>query len=141
LINELPVSINEVPFFRLIIPFVAGIACQYWLSVLPFSWWNYILIILLLGLVIISFFLASYWIFRWSFGLAINLFLFFSGVILSIKQPATDKLLVNSSNRAIVYLLDNPQLRAKSLRTQVEVRYLQSNNSWWSNQRKNARLF
>jgi competence protein ComEC len=127
---SLPVSIKEVPFFRLIIPFLAGIACQYWLAILPFSWWNYAIILFLLVAVFTCFFVASYWPLRWSFGLALNVFLFFSGILLTIKQPVTDKLLVSSSNRAIIYLLDNPQLRTKSIRVEAEVRYLLFNSNW-----------
>ena len=128
---SLPISVKEVPFFRLTIPFLAGIAFQYWLVMLPFSWWNYTIILLLLGAVLTCFFLASYWYLRWSFGLSINLFLFFFGVLSVIKQPVTDKLMVNSNNRAIIYLLDNPQLRTKSIRVEAEVRFLQTNNNWF----------
>ena len=133
---SLPVSIKEVPFFRLIIPFLTGIACQYWLVVLSFSWWNYVLVLSLLGAVFTCYFLSSRWRFRWCFGLAINLFLFFLGITLTINRPTSDKLLVNSNNRAIIYLLDDPQLRTKSLRVQVELRYLQSSNSWWPTSEK-----
>jgi len=129
---SLPVSIKEVPFFRLLIPFVAGIACQYWLVIFSFSIWTYALVLLLLGLVFTSFLLASHWRFRWIFGISMNVFLFFFGIVITIKQPVSDKLSVNSRNRAIVYLLDNPQLRTKSVRVPIEVRYLQSTNSWWS---------
>ncbi len=133
---SLPVSIKEVPFFRLIIPFLVGIACQYWFAILQFSWWNYAILLLLLVVVFTSFFLASRWRFRWSFGLVLNLFFFFFGIILVVRQPVTDKLLVNSCNRAIIYLLDNPQLRTKSIRAEAEVRFLQFNNNWWTTNEK-----
>lgn len=133
---SLPISIKEVPFFRLIIPFLVGIVCQYWLSILSFSLWNYALVLLLLILTFISFLLASNWQFRWLFGLVINLFLFFFGVLVAIKQPVSDKLIVNSNNRVILFLLDNPQLRAKSIRVEVEVKLVQENDIWWSTKEK-----
>ncbi|NVO09842.1 MAG: ComEC/Rec2 family competence protein [Bacteroidales bacterium] len=133
---SLPISIKEVPFFRLILPFIAGIACQYGLEIFSYSLWNYAFLLLLLGTVLTSFLLASNWMYRWVFGVTINTFIFFTGVILTIKQPASDKLLTNSNNRAIIYLLDNPQLRTKSIRAQVEVKYIQSNNSWWATNEK-----
>jgi len=126
-----PISIKEVPFFRLITPFLAGIACQYWLVIFPFSWWTYSIILFILVAVLACFFLAAIWRFRWSFGLTISLFLFFYGASLTVKPPVSDKLQVNNSNRAIIYLLDNPQLRSRSIRVEAEVRFLRSNNSWW----------
>lgn len=128
---SLPISIKEMPFVRLIIPFLAGIACQYWISILSFSWWNYTIVLLLLTATFFSFFLASSWRFRWIFGFVINLSLFFFGIILTIKQPVTDKLVVDSSNRVILYLLDNPQLRTKSIRAEAEVRSVFKNKIWW----------
>ncbi len=133
---SLPISIKEVPFFKLILPFIAGIACQYGFEIFSYSLWNYAFLIFLLGVVLTTFLLASNWMYRWVFGIAIYIFIFFTGVFLTIKQPATDKLLTNSSNRAIIYLLDSPQLRTKSIRAQVEVRYIQSNNSWWATNEK-----
>lgn len=129
---SLPVSIKEVPFFRLIVPFVAGIACQYWVLCLTFSWWYYSVVFLLLLAVFFSFFLSSFWRFRWLFGVAINLFLFFFGVVITIKQPTTDKIIENECNRAILCLLDNPQLRAKSIRAEVEVQFISASSIWWS---------
>ncbi len=128
---SLPVSIKEVPFFKLILPFLAGIASQYWLNLFSFSWWNYAIVLLLLGLVFLGFLLASHWRFRWSYGLAINLFLFFFGAILTVKQPVSDKLIANRSNQAILYLLDNPQLRTRSIRVEAKVRFLKIDNIWW----------
>ncbi|RPH32101.1 MAG: ComEC family competence protein [Bacteroidales bacterium] len=126
-----PISIKEVPFFRLIIPIIAGIICQYWLSILPFSWWNYIVILFFLGATLVCFLLSSRWRFRWLFGLVLNILLFFFGAILAIKQPYTDKIFENSSNRVILSLLDNPQLRAKSIRIEAEVVSVY-NSIWWS---------
>lgn len=132
----MPVSIKEVPFFRLIIPLLLGIASQYWLNLLPFSLWNYSVVLFLLALTLISFLMASHWRFRWIFGCSINLFLFFFGAIITIKQPISDKLVVGRSNNAIIYLLDNPQVRTKSVRVEAEVRFLNANYSWWSTNEK-----
>jgi len=127
---NLPISIKEVPFFRLLVPFIGGIVCQYWLQLLPYSWVNFIILLLLLTLVFTSYFLASKWHLRWYFGLSLTLFLFFVGVIITIKQPITDKLISNSSNKVVFDLLDTPQQRSKSIRAEVEVKYIQSNNVW-----------
>ena len=127
---SLPVNIKEIPFFRLIVPFITGISLQYWLSIFHFSWWNYAFLILLLGLTFGCFFLASKWRFRWLFGFAINLFLIFCGIFITVRRPTSDKLLVNSNNQVVLYLLDSPQVRAKSTRAQVEVRYIRNNGSW-----------
>ncbi len=133
---SLPISIKEVPFFRLIIPFLAGIACQYWIGILSSSLWNYALVIFLLILTFVSFFLASQWRFRWLFGVVINLFIFFFGVLLTVRQPTSDKFEINNRNRAILYLLDNPQLRTKSIRVEAEVRSIYANNTLWSTNEK-----
>jgi len=127
---SLPISIKEVPFFRLLVPFVAGIACQYWLQPLPYSWVNFIILLLLLAFFFISYFYSSKWQLRWLFGFSISFFLFFIGILATIKEPTTDKLTVNSNNRAIISLLDNPQPRLKSTRAEVEVKYVQLNSIW-----------
>jgi competence protein ComEC len=127
---SLPVSIKEVPFFRLLIPFIVGISLQYWLSIFHFSWWNYFFLLLLLGLTFGCFLLASKWRFRWLFGIAINLFLIFCGIVVTVGQPTSDKLVTRSNNQVVLYLVDNPQMRVKSTRVQAEVRYVLSNGKW-----------
>lgn len=127
---SLPISIKEVPFFRLLVPFVAGIACQYWLQPLPYSWVNFIILLILLAFVFTAYIYSSKWQLRWLFGFSISFFLFFTGILATIKEPSTDKLTVNSNNRAIISLLDNPQPRSKSIRAEVEVKYVQLNSIW-----------
>lgn len=129
---SLPVSIKEVPFFKLLIPFIAGIACQYWLDLLPFSWGNYFIILFILCLVFAGYFLSSRWRYRWSFGLFIYLFLFLIGAILTIRKPVNENFSINKSNKVIIHLLDKPQHRTKSIRVQADVEYILQNGIWRS---------
>jgi len=127
---SLPVSVKEVPFFKILIPFIAGIACQYWTQLLAFSWINFILILISTSLVFVGYFLSSKWRLRWVFGIFIYQFLFLAGAILTIQKPADENFLEKKENKAIIFLLDNPQQRANTIRVSVEVRYLFVNNIW-----------
>lgn len=138
---SLPVTIKEVPFFRFIIPLIAGIAAQYWLAILPYTWWVYLVLILLLGLIFICYFLASHWQFRWCFGTALALFLFFFGAVITTKQPISNKLFDNGTSRMIVYLEDKPQVRANSIRVQAEIKYIQEGNTWHPSNGKSLLYF
>lgn len=133
---SLPISIKEVPFFKLIIPLLAGIAGQYWFNLFSFSWWNYSILLFFLTATFISFFYSSQWQFRWLFGLIIYLFLFFIGVIITVRPQVHDKLMVSANNKVILYLLDNTQLRTKSIRVEVEIQSINSKGLWWSSREK-----
>ncbi|MHC1702387.1 MAG: ComEC/Rec2 family competence protein [Tenuifilaceae bacterium] len=128
---SLPVSAKEVPFFKLLIPFILGISCQYWLEMLTYSLINNFIILISLGLIFLGYLLSSQWKFRWLFGVFLYIFLFFAGAIITVKKPTHEKLNVITANKAIVLLLDNPQIRTKTIRVQVEVKYIFENNFWY----------
>ncbi|HCT30010.1 MAG TPA: hypothetical protein DIW31_04620 [Bacteroidales bacterium] len=129
---SLPITAKEVPFFKLIIPLLAGIVCQYWLAILDNAWWNYVVALLLISILFLGYFFSAHWRYRWVFGFVLNLSLLFFGALLTLRQPLIDKIEVNSGNETILRLLDDPQVRAKSIRVEAEIKSVYSKSIWWS---------
>lgn len=133
---NIPTSTKEVPFFKLIIPLLAGISCQYFLNIFNSSLWYYLIALLLLSLLFFGYNLSSRWQFRPVFGIILNLSLFFFGAMLTVTQPLSKNIDVNANNRVILRLLDNPQVRIKSIRVEAEVSSAFSSGIWWSTNEK-----
>lgn len=133
---SLPVTTKEVPFFKLLIPLLAGIACQYFLNILDNTWWNYIVALLLLTSLFLGYYFSTKWVYRWAFGLILNLSLIFFGALLTLRQPINDRIEIDASNQVILRLLDNPQVRTKSIRVPVEVNSVYSSGIWWPTKEK-----
>lgn len=125
-----PVSTKEVPFVKLFIPFVGGIACQYWLGLFSYTWINYFVAIVSLCFVLIGYLISSHWRLRWCFGFLLYIFLFFAGAIITVQKPTDNKFIDKPRSKIIFSLLDNPQQRVKSVRVPVVVQYLNDNSSW-----------
>lgn len=116
-----PSSINEVPFFRLLIPITLGIFLQIFFNLLPASPAIFIIPISAFLLLTISYFLFQQWQYRWLFGIALNLFLFVSGVTLSVNFSYSNAITKDTETKVVVRLLDNPQQRVRSVRAKCQI--------------------
>jgi len=133
---SLPVTSKEIPFFKLISPLLLGIGCQYWFGFLNSTWLCYVVSLLVLSALLISYYFSSIWQYRWMFGAVLNVSIFFFGALLTLKAPMNDKIEVNASNRAVIQLLDNPQIREKSIRVEAKLESILSKGIWWATNEK-----
>lgn len=126
---NLPLSIKEIPFFRIITPYLAGVILQNSFNIfrsfsLPAS-----LVLITLFMLLLSNLFASRWRFRWVFGFIVNVFLLLSGMMLTIRRPnASFK--PETNQKCIVFLLDKPQTRTRSYRTTGEIQYFMDSSGW-----------
>lgn len=133
---NLPVTFKEIPFFKLLIPLLFGIVCQHWLVFLNGAWWCYVISLLVLSALLVSYYFSSRWQYRWVFGAVLNVSIFFFGAFLTLQMPITDKIEVNASNKTIIQLLDNPQIREKSIRVEAKIKSAYSKGIWWATNEK-----
>ena len=118
---KFPLSIHEVPFFRLLIPLWLGIVVQFYIGVIP-SVSEFVLIPLFaFTLLIIAYSLSRFWALRLVFGIVLNLFLFLLGLILTVSWSYSAELTPKTSSRAIIRLLESPQFRVRSIRVTCQV--------------------
>ena len=122
--------LRQVPFFKLLIPFVLGI-------VLAFSFASILSTITLLtillacfGLVIISLSIAGKWHLRWVFGFSITLCLTLAGFAITKNHIGSTLIESETECTALVKLLEPPQNRTSSYRATAKVTMLKSNDVW-----------
>jgi len=114
-------KLHRIPFFRLLMPLLAGIVIQYYLYI---NFWS--IIPLLLGLVIM---LLSYFInprkqhkFRWLFGCGLFLFLFSTGIFTTFLRQLNTAFIFPEINQAYkCTVIDIPQKKAATIAYKVEL--------------------
>lgn len=117
---QIPASIHEVPFVRLIIPLIAGILIQYYLNPIHANLAIAVTLILLLLLVYAQIFIKS-WGKRWIFGLILNLLLALLGCLLvNLNKPETT-LKPNSNYNMLVRLTEPPVAGINSIKVKAEI--------------------
>jgi len=118
---SLPSSIHEVPFLRLLIPLSIGITFQHYFNILHNTPLVAIIAIFLFVLLLTANHFSTQWKYRWLFGTMLNVFLIFTGMVLTINTNQDKDLSTNSENQAIVRLVNSPQERTRSLRVECQL--------------------
>jgi competence protein ComEC len=121
---------GQIPFLRLLIPFVLGILLALE-SNFPIS--SYLLLVFLLvsfSLIITAQFVKSNWLNRWVFGIITYLFLFASGLTLTIFNRSESLIKTGEQQNALIKVLDSPEVRLSSTRVSVRLIALKENDEW-----------
>lgn len=118
---SVPASHHEVPFLKLLLPLMLGIAIQGNTQLLPPNRWLLLTIPVLFAMLLIFNYLAKQWQFRWVYGLCLYLTLVVMGMLLPINFNSSNKLNPSHSTNVLVKIADTPQKRVKSYRTEAQV--------------------
>lgn len=117
----LPSNIHEVPFVRLLLPLMLGIAAQAEWSLLPHRTWT-LLLLPLAGILLFAIRLAPQhgWG-RTAFGLTALLAMFCAGISLTVSANLGEGLAPSIPADVVVRLDDAPQQRVRSYRAEAQV--------------------
>lgn len=128
--------LRQVPFFKLLIPFVLGI-------LLSLSFSEYLSDITLVtamaicfALAILSTMFAAKWHLRWVFGLIATLFLTLAGFTITKSYLGSTTITSNAEHTALVKLLEPPENRTSSYRVVAKVVAVKTNEVWESKNEK-----
>lgn len=117
----LPSNIHEVPFVRLLLPLMLGIAAQAEWQLLPHQMWS-LLLLPVAGVLLFTIRLAPQhgWG-RTAFGLSTLLAMFCAGLTLTAATNLGEGLMPSSPTDVVVRLDDAPQQRVRSYRAEAQV--------------------
>lgn len=118
---SLPQSQHDVPFLKLLIPLILGIAAQYAYCILPNCQLLLCFTPILLALLIAANILARQWRFRWIFGLLLYATIFILGMLLPVQFGQSNCISPSHTSDVLVKIADTPQKRVKSYRVEAEV--------------------
>ena len=126
---------KRMPFFRLIIPLIVGIICQWYLS---FSSLSIVVFAVVASLLLAGYFFLSFkkkYTYRWLQGIGFNILFFVVGAFLVFShdirnQP--DWIGKYSSDTATVWVTIQEQLveKAKSYKAEASIEYIRNNGEW-----------
>jgi len=116
-----PQSYKEIPFFRLLIPLVAGIGVALFVAPVVEPVHIFILAIALFCIVFIALFISRKWAFRHVYGIVLNIFLFSVGYSLVALRPTTSTLIEGEVYNVVARLVEPPVVRERSIRVQVKL--------------------
>lgn len=125
-----------MPFFRLLIPLLLGIVVQFYVGPIPSIPEVVLIPLFAFILLIIAYSLSRFWASRLVFGVVLNLFLFLLGLILTVNWAYSPGLVPKLSTRAVIRLLENPQLRVRSIRVTCQVDELFVDRNYQTSQEK-----
>ncbi|MGE0079420.1 MAG: ComEC/Rec2 family competence protein [Bacteroidales bacterium] len=126
----IPSNIHEVPFFRLLIPFVAGILGQSIFAISSSEFAFALLPLILFIVLAIGSYWSHQWKFRWIFGVILSVFLFTCGLVLTVNWSYSNVLTPQKNYSAILRLVENPQHRTRSIRATCSVEKLLVDQSY-----------
>ena len=117
---RIPTTIHEVPFFRLLIPLVAGILIQHYTNL--FSPLQAIALSILLTIIVLTARLQfKLWHMRWVFGVVVNLLLLIFGCLLvSVGKPEAP-FKPNSKHNMLVRLTEPPTLGSNTVKVKAKI--------------------
>lgn len=116
-----PQSYKEIPFFRLLIPLVAGIGVALFVAPVVELVHIFILTIALFCIVFIALFISRKWAYRHVYGIVLNIFLFSVGYSLVALRPTTSTLIEGEVYNVVARLVEPPVVRERSIRVQVKL--------------------
>jgi competence protein ComEC len=121
---------RQVPFSRLLLPFVAGIliALYFHIPLTPFQ--GTLTLLVFLSLTLISYFINFGWKYRWIYGIFISLFLVFAGIVLTLGYQTKSKLPDNSEAEMLVRILEPLEFRTSSQRALAQVTMIFQDDVW-----------
>lgn len=120
----------QVPFFRLLIPYIIGIIAALVVGKYANQLLMLIFVSALFVLLIIVFSMRTAWAHRWVFGVVTYAFLFAAGFTLTQLSQSETMLEHGGEHSAIVRLLDTPEVRLASTRVLAEVTMVHAESEW-----------
>lgn len=120
---KLPTSIHEVPFVRLVLPLIVGIAVQHLFNLFEWNALFVFTIAVLAVLTILTRFWLNSWHFRWVYGLMLNVSLVLLGAALMCRNQQRLNLSVDRDVHLIVRLDEEPSSTAKVRKVKAKVLY------------------
>ncbi|HRX69285.1 MAG TPA: ComEC/Rec2 family competence protein [Tenuifilaceae bacterium] len=124
-------SSYQVPFFRLLIPFVLGIitALVSPVNKIPPDILS-ISTVVLLATSLLVLVIPLKWRYRWVVGINIYLFLLTTGIVITYNFTQESRIIAGIEKKAIVRLIDLPEKRTSSIRGQAIVMSIFENETW-----------
>ena len=137
-------DLQQRPYVRLLIPFIAGIILQLYIPVT--EKWIVVLFLLSVGILISVYTwqkVSPIYQYRWLFGLALNLFLLSSGCsILSLHKHRSNFTYFDSGiNQVIAVVTELPVEKPKTYKTVLNVRRINSVEGWVKTRGKTIAYF
>ncbi len=124
------IASRQVPFFRLLIPFIAGIVISLHFT-LPFSQLQFLYaLVILLALYLFSILFPSVWQYRWIPGAIVLLFLFFAGITITSNYNGFSIIKEGDNREIIIRLLEPTEGRTSSYRAVGKVEWQLSDGAW-----------
>ena len=121
---------RQIPFFRLLVPFVLGIILAINVN-LPISHFALTLISLgVLAILVITYIISPSYHYRWVFGLTASVFLFITGMVITIGVQTQSQIPDGIENQVVVCLVEPVEQRTSSYRVMGRVSMLQQDNVW-----------
>ena len=97
---------RQIPFFRLLVPFVLGIILAINVN-LPISHFALTLISLgVLAILVITYIISPSYHYRWVFGLTASVFLFITGMVITIGVQTQSQIPDGIENQVVVCLVE-----------------------------------
>lgn len=118
---KLPTSIHEVPFVRLVLPLIGGIAVQHLFNLFEWNAFFVFTTAVLAVLTISTRFWLNSWQFRWVYGLVLNVSLALLGAALICRNQQQLKLSVDRDVQLIVRLDEEPSSTSKVRKVKAKV--------------------
>jgi competence protein ComEC len=132
---------TQVPFFRLLIPFVCGIILALAVELQLSSLQAIILLSSLFIILVVLLVIRLSWANRWVFGLAVFLFLLAAGFSLTHLTQSESDLEHEGEFSVVARILDTPEVRLSSTRVLVRIEMIKSNEEWQSVSEKSLLYF
>ena len=125
--------LHQTPFFRLVIPFLAGILFQIYYPLINVSIIYILSSLFLVALLFVIIKLTRNYTINKIWGVLVSLILFFSGMqLVSIKQQNTYNF-NNAECTFIATLIEQPEEKENSVKTVLKIDYFKDSISWLRN--------
>ncbi len=121
---------RQVPFFRLLLPFVVGIIISLYIE-MSFSPLFFSLLLLLLFVVaIIVHFAKPGWTYRWVFGSIVAVFLLVAGYAITQSNLSNTSALADVEQNVLLRVVEAPEIRNTSIRVLAQINVHKSGEGW-----------
>lgn len=121
---------RQIPFLRLLLPFVTGIILAIHVN-LPFS--HFALTLMALGVLatlVVTYIISPNWHYRWVFGLIVSVFLFISGMVITLGVQTHSEISDGEESQVVLRVVEPVEQRTTSYRVMGRISMLLHNNVW-----------
>lgn len=123
---------RQVPFFRMLLPFVVGIIISISIDMSFSALYLSLALLLLFALAIIAHVVKSQWAFRWIFGSIVFIFLIVAGFAITQSSHSNKSALTENEQNLILRVVESPEIRNSSIRVSAQISVHKTGEGWSS---------